>query len=52
LLEGILLLMRQTAKWEDFRLELDKYYPKFNETLQLPFEEGERVYRLPLSEGM
>lgn len=49
LLEGILLLMRQTAKWEQFRLELDKYYPKFNETLQLPFEEGERIYRLPLN---
>ena len=46
LLEGILLLMRQTVTWDEFRLELDKYYPKFNDTLQLPFT-GERVYRLP-----
>jgi hypothetical protein len=46
LLEGIMLLMRQQSRWDHFRLELDKYYPKFNDTMQLDFE-GERVYRLP-----
>lgn len=45
-LEGIDLLMRQNATWDEFRLELDKYYPRFNETMQLPLEGG-RMYRLP-----
>lgn len=48
LLEGIILLMRMSPNWQEFRLVLDRYYPKFNETLQLPFE-GERVYHLPYS---
>lgn len=46
LLEGIILLMRQSAKWDDFKLLLDQYYPKFNDTMQLDFDGG-RVYRLP-----
>lgn len=46
LLEGILLLMRQCSTWDEFKLELDRYYPKYLDTMQLPFE-GERVYRLP-----
>ena len=46
LLEGIILLMRQSATWPDFRVQLDLYYPKFGDTQQLPFQEGERVYRL------
>lgn len=47
LLEGIILLMRQSATWPEFRLSLDQYYPKFGDTQQLPFEDGERYYRLP-----
>lgn len=47
LLEGVVLLMRQTSTWDQFKLMLDMYYPKFNETLQLPFED-ERIYRLPM----
>ncbi|MEZ5701206.1 MAG: P63C domain-containing protein [Burkholderiaceae bacterium] len=49
LLEGVLLLMRQSAKWDQFRLLLDQWYPKFNDTMQLPFDgEGERTYHLPV----
>lgn len=47
LLEGVILLMRMAPTWDEFKLLLDRYYPKFNDTLQLPFD-GERVYRLPM----
>jgi hypothetical protein len=46
LLEGIVLLMRMAPTWGEFKILLEQYYPKFNETLSLPFE-GERVYHLP-----
>jgi len=49
-LEGIDLLMRQNATWEEFKLDLDKYYPRFNETMQLPLEGG-HMYRLPEKHG-
>jgi hypothetical protein len=45
LLEGVVLLMRMSADWADFKSKLDEYYPRFNETMQLPFQSG--VYRLP-----
>lgn len=45
LLEGVILLMRMSATWADFKLKLDQYYPRFNETLQLPFD-GEPTYYL------
>lgn len=45
LLEGILLLMRQSSTWAQFRQMLEQYYPKLNESLPLPFE-GERVFHL------
>lgn len=48
LLEGILLLMRQSSTWDHFKLLLEQYYPKFNETMQLPFD-GERIYHLPMA---
>ena len=50
LLEGIMLLMRQSSTWEQFKLLLDQYYPKFNNTLPLPFD-GERVYHLAVPGG-
>lgn len=46
LLEGVVLLMRMSPTWAQFKLALDQYYPKFNDTLALPFD-GERVYHLP-----
>lgn len=46
MLEGIDLLMRQNGTWDEFKIELEKYYPKFNETMQLQLEGG-RMYRLP-----
>lgn len=46
LLEGVVLLMRMSPTWAEFKVALDQYYPKFNDTLALPFD-GERVYRLP-----
>lgn len=45
LLEGVILLMRQSSTWAEFKLKLDEYYPRFNDTLQLPFEAGP-VYEL------
>lgn len=49
LLEGIMLLMRMSADWQEFRVKLEEYYPKFGETMQLPFESG--VYYLPRAKG-
>jgi P63C domain len=45
LLEGVILLMRMSTDWAEFRLKLEEYYPKFGDTLQLPFDSG--VYYLP-----
>jgi hypothetical protein len=44
LLEGVVLLMRMSKTWDEFRVKLDEFYPRFNETMQLPFHTG--VYRL------
>jgi hypothetical protein len=46
LLEGVTLLMRQSTTWAEFKLSLDIYYPRYDETLQLPLD-GAGVYRLP-----
>jgi hypothetical protein len=45
LLEGVILLMRMSTSWPEFKTKLDEYYPRYGDTLQLPFEGG--VYRLP-----
>jgi hypothetical protein len=45
LLEGVILLMRMSSEWAEFKLRLDEYYPRFDETLQLPFDG--RMYQLP-----
>lgn len=45
LLEGVLLLMRMSPNWDEFKLKLDEFYPRYDDTLQLPFSGGE--YRLP-----
>lgn len=45
LLEGVLLLMRMSKTWDEFRIKLDEFYPRYDDTLQLPFHGGE--YRLP-----
>lgn len=45
LLEGVLLLMRMSKDWGEFRLRLDEYYPKYGDTMQLPLAGGS--YRLP-----
>lgn len=45
LLEGVKLLMRMSGTWAEFMVRLNEFYPKFGETMQLPFEGGE--YRLP-----
>jgi P63C domain len=45
LLEGVILLMRMSKDWGDFKIKLDEYYPRFNDTMQLPFNGG--TYHLP-----
>jgi hypothetical protein len=45
LLEGVILLMRMSEKWTEFKIKLDQYYPRYGDTLQLPLEGG--AYRLP-----
>lgn len=47
LLEGVILLMRMSADWQQFRDSLEKYYPKFGETMQLDFDGTGGAYRLP-----
>lgn len=46
LLEGVILLMRMSVTWQEFRQKLDEYYPRYNETLQLPLDGG-AAYELP-----
>jgi P63C domain len=46
LLEGIMLLMRMSPTWQDFRVLLEQYYPKFTDQAQLQFG-AERVFHLP-----
>ena len=45
LLEGVILLMRMSTNWAEFKVKLDEYYPRYGDTLQLPLEGG--FYRLP-----
>jgi hypothetical protein len=45
LLEGVMLLMRMSATWDEFKGKLDQWYPRYDDTLQLPFSSG--VYSLP-----
>ncbi len=45
LLEGVKLLMRMSKTWDEFKTRLDEFYPRFGDTLQLPFNGG--VYSLP-----
>ena len=45
LLEGVILLMRMSTDWSEFKIKLDEYYPRYGDTLLLPLEGG--VYRLP-----
>lgn len=37
LLEGVILLMRMSGTWAEFKCKLDEYYPRFDDTRQLPF---------------
>lgn len=46
LLEGVILLMRMSLTWDQFKVKLDEFYPAFNKTMQLPFESG-NVHVLP-----
>lgn len=40
LLEGVKLLMRMSSNWQDFVHRLDEYYPRFGDTMQLPFRDS------------
>ena len=40
-----MLLMRMSATWEEFKVKLDEWYPRYEDTAQLPFSSG--VYSLP-----
>lgn len=50
LLEGVVLLMRMSSTWAEFKLKLDEYYPRFNDTMQLPLSSG-GAYVLTSSSG-
>lgn len=47
LLGGVKILMAQSDKWDDFKVRLDHFYPRYGETLELPF--GSPTFRLPAS---
>ena len=40
-LGGIKMLMSQSNVWDSFKIELDKHFPRFDDTIQLPFENKE-----------
>ena len=46
LLGGVKLLMAQSVEWKQFKVVLDQFFPKYGDTLQLPFPTN--TYRLPL----
>lgn len=46
LLGGVTLLMKQSDDWKSFKTKLDEFFPKFGDTLQLPFSQG-NVFKLP-----
>ena len=45
MLEGVTLLMRMSKTWDEFKVKLDEFYPRHDDTPMLPFEGG--VYKLP-----
>lgn len=45
LLEGVKLLMRMSGTWDEFKMKLDEFYPRHDETPMLPFGPG--IYQLP-----
>lgn len=45
LLEGVILLMRMSSNWGEFKQKLDEYYPRYGDTMQLPLSGG--IYHLP-----
>jgi hypothetical protein len=45
LLEGVKALMRVSSDWEDYVVKLDIAFPRFDETMTLPFDGG--LPRLP-----
>lgn len=40
MLEGVKALMKISSDWQTFMQHLDRAYPRFNDTLQLPFDTG------------
>jgi hypothetical protein len=38
LLEGVIVAMKLSTDWNDFKVKLDLLYPKFGDTYQIPFE--------------
>lgn len=48
LLEGVKVLMRLSRDWDDFMLKLDDIYPRFGDTIQLPFDSGVGRLKGPL----
>ena len=45
LLGGVKILMFQSSEWDEFKIKLDQFYPRFGETLELPFYSPS--FRLP-----
>ena len=45
LLGGVKILMFQSSEWEEFKIKLDQFYPRYDETLNLPFDSPS--FRLP-----
>lgn len=43
LLEGVKVLMQLSTEWKEFRTKLDLIYPRFDDTLQLPFEQVKKL---------
>lgn len=47
LLEGVILLMRMSSNWKEFRMRLDEFYPRYDQS-QLSLElDSASFYRLP-----
>jgi hypothetical protein len=48
LLEGVKVVMRLSRDWKDFQVKLDEIYPRFGDTLLLPFTSGlDRIRQVP-----
>jgi hypothetical protein len=53
LLEGVIVAMKLSDTWIDFQEKLDRLYPRFGDTIQIPYNDAPRILKKPtLTNGL